>query len=598
MSSWDLRLLEELRGRIAYFYFALVVLLTVLLFALLRLQIVNGEKYLKLSVKNRVRVYRVRPVRGRILDRNGIPLAINKPSFNLYLLADDVPKKGWNDLKKELKRLLRISREQLEERIEDARKNPTVACLIKRDLSEREVARVAEREWMLPGIILSPEERRFYPNGTLASHVIGYMGEVSSKELQQGRFWGGDMIGKTGIERQYDDLLRGIGGWEQWEVDARLKKVRMVNRSKPIPGKDIRLTIDVRLQREAEKLLKGKVGAIVAMDPRNGEILAMASSPAYDPNLFTRSLNPREWRRLIRNPNHPLQNRAIQGLYSPGSIFKVVVGLAGLQEGVITPRTPEVCKGVYIFKNRRYRCWKRSGHGVVRLHRAIVESCDIYFYKLGEMLTVDNMGKYARLLGLGARTGIDLPHEYRGVVPSREWKKKRLGMVWFPGEDLIMGIGQGYLLVTPLQIAHLMATVGEMGKAVTPHLLLSPHKGFPEKQLPLKRRFLRVIIKALQGVVEEEHGTAHLAKVEGIHVAGKTGTVQVVHQKVPHTKIEEIPYKMRDHAWFAAFAPVEDPRIAVAAIVEHGGHGGSGAAPLVGRLISYYLKGEDPQQDE
>jgi penicillin-binding protein 2 len=598
MSSWDIRLLEELRGRIAYFYFALVVLLTILLFALLRLQIVNGEHYQRLSVKNRVRVYRVRPVRGRILDRNGVPLAINKPSFNLYLLADDVGKREWNALKEELRRLLKISPDQLEKRKGDARKSPTVACLIKRNLSEKEVARVAEREWMLPGIILSPEERRYYPHRTLAAHLIGYMGEVSAKELEQGRFWGGDMIGKTGIERQYDDILRGIGGWEQWEVDARMKKVRMVNQSKPIPGKDIRLTIDVRLQNKAEELLKGKVGAIVAMDPRNGEILAMASSPTYDPNLFTASLDPRKWRRLVRNPNHPLQNRAIQGLYSPGSIFKVVVGLAGLQEGVITPRTPEVCKGVYLFKNRKYRCWKRSGHGIVRLHRAIVESCDIYFYKLGEILTVDKMGRYARMLGLGSRTGIDLPHEYKGIVPSRKWKKKRLGMVWFPGEDLIMGIGQGYLLVTPIQIAHLMATVGEMGRSVTPHLLLSPPKRFPQKRLPLKRRYLKVIIKALRGVVEEEHGTAHLARVKGISVAGKTGTVQVVHQKIPHTKMKEIPYKMRDHAWFAAFAPVESPKIAVAAIVEHGGHGGSGAAPLVGKLISYYLKGEESQEDE
>jgi len=590
-------LLEELRGRIVYFYFTLVVLLAILLFTLMRLQIVRGDEYLKMSVKNRVRVYRVRPVRGRILDRNGVPLAINKPSFNLYLLADDVGRDQWKGLRDELQRLLRISPEKLEERISDAKKNPAVACLIKRDLSEREVAMVAEREWMLPGVILSPEEKRFYPNGSLAAHVLGYMGEVSSKELEQGRFWGGDMIGKTGIERQYDDILRGVGGWEQWEVDARRKKVRLVNQSKPIPGKDIRLTIDIRLQREAENLLRHKVGAIVAMDPSNGEILAMASSPAYDPNLFAKALSPRQWRRLVKNPNHPLQNRAIQGLYSPGSIFKVVVGLAGLQEGVITPRTTEICKGVYYFKNRKYRCWKRGGHGVVRLHKAIVESCDIYFYKLGERLTVDRMGRYARMLGLGSRTGIDLPHESRGFVPSRQWKKRRRGMVWFPGEDLIMGIGQGYLLVTPLQIAHLMATVGEMGRSVTPHLLLSPERDFPSKQLPLKRSFLQIMVRALRGVVEEEHGTAHLARVEGIPVAGKTGTVQVVHQKIPHTKMEEIPYKMRDHAWFAAFAPVGNPRIAVAAIVEHGGHGGSGAAPLVGKLISFYLKGEEPGGD-
>ena len=590
-------MLEELRGRIVYFYFTLVVLLAILLFTLMRLQIVRGDEYLKMSVKNRVRVYRVRPVRGRILDRNGVPLAINKPSFNLYLLADDVGRDQWKGLRDELQRLLRISPEKLEERISDAKKNPAVACLIKRDLSEREVAMVAEREWMLPGVILSPEEKRFYPNGSLAAHVLGYMGEVSSKELEQGRFWGGDMIGKTGIERQYDDILRGVGGWEQWEVDARRKKVRLVNQSKPIPGKDIRLTIDIRLQREAENLLRHKVGAIVAMDPSNGEILAMASSPAYDPNLFAKALSPRQWRRLVKNPNHPLQNRAIQGLYSPGSIFKVVVGLAGLQEGVITPRTTEICKGVYYFKNRKYRCWKRGGHGVVRLHKAIVESCDIYFYKLGERLTVDRMGRYARMLGLGSRTGIDLPHESRGFVPSRQWKKRRRGMVWFPGEDLIMGIGQGYLLVTPLQIAHLMATVGEMGRFVTPHLLLSPERDFPSKQLPLKRSFLQIMVRALRGVVEEEHGTAHLARVEGIPVAGKTGTVQVVHQKIPHTKMEEIPYKMRDHAWFAAFAPVGNPRIAVAAIVEHGGHGGSGAAPLVGKLISFYLKGEEPGGD-
>ncbi len=590
-------MLEELRGRIVYFYFTLVVLLAILLFTLMRLQIVRGDEYLKMSVKNRVRVYRVRPVRGRILDRNGVPLAINKPSFNLYLLADDVGRDQWKGLRDELQRLLRISPEKLEERISDAKKNPAVACLIKRDLSEREVAMVAEREWMLPGVILSPEEKRFYPNGSLAAHVLGYMGEVSSKELEQGRFWGGDMIGKTGIERQYDDILRGVGGWEQWEVDARRKKVRLVNQSKPIPGKDIRLTIDIRLQREAENLLRHKVGAIVAMDPSNGEILAMASSPAYDPNLFAKALSPRQWRRLVKNPNHPLQNRAIQGLYSPGSIFKVVVGLAGLQEGVITPRTTEICKGVYYFKNRKYRCWKRGGHGVVRLHKAIVESCDIYFYKLGERLTVDRMGRYARMLGLGSRTGIDLPHESRGFVPSRQWKKRRRGMVWFPGEDLIMGIGQGYLLVTPLQIAHLMATVGEMGRSVTPHLLLSPERDFPSKQLPLKRSFLQIMVRALRGVVEEEHGTAHLARVEGIPVAGKTGTVQVVHQKIPHTKMEEIPYKMRDHAWFAAFAPVGNPRIAVAAIVEHGGHGGSGAAPLVGKLISFYLKGEEPGGD-
>ena len=449
----------------------------------------------------------------------------------------------------------------------------------------------------LPGAIVEPEHLRHYPYGGLASHQFGYIGKVSPSQRKKEQSDIGMLTGQSGLEMIFDKLLRGVAGRRMIQVNASGRKVKDLGNEEPRPGTDIYLTIDLDAQKAAEEGLGDRAGSVVAMDPNTGEILALASHPTYDPNLFPRGISPKDWVRLMNDPSHPMYNRAIQSVYPPGSTFKIIVALAGLDSGVIKPEDTVFCPGYLMSGRHSFRCWKRGGHGTVSLHRAIVESCDVYFYTMGERIGWDRVAEYARKLGYGSLTGIRLPDEKPGLIPTTEWKKKRTGEAWYPGETYINSIGQGFVLVSPIQACQAISLVANGGRFNRPMLLKQTRnretgevKVFsPEhtSSVMLDPKALQEVRSALAGVVNEPGGTAHGAATPLATVAGKTGTAQVIAQKVAGRKLEG---KQQDHAWFVAYAPVENPKIAVAVMVEHGGHGGSAAAPIARKVIEEYLK--------
>jgi penicillin-binding protein 2 len=487
---------------------------------------------------------------------------------------------------------------------------PFVPIVIKPDLTREELARVETYKFENPGLSISSEPRRYYIYPTMAAHLIGYTGQVNERQLATGKLEGvrmGDRVGQYGAEQAWQKYLAGTRGGRQVEVDATGRVLQVLQEIPAKPGKNLILTIDARLQKIAEEALTAKAGAAVALDPNNGQVLAMASKPAFDQTRFVRGISAGEWADLIRDPLHPLENRALTGQYPPGSTYKIVTAIAGLAEGVITPESTFWCPGHYYFGGRPYGCWKKSGHGHTDVHKALVQSCDVFFYKTGQKLGVDRLAKYARALGLGRATGVGLWPEKPGLIPTAAWKKRRFGVPWQEGETLSISIGQGFDLATPLQMANLMATVANGGTLFQPQVVLGVEEAggkevalFQPKiksKLDVKPWILNLVRKALMGVVHEKRGTGSRAKVEGINVGGKTGTAQVVRlEKFKGVKdIEDIPYKYRDHAWFVAFAPVENPQIAVAVVAEHSGHGGSQAAPVAQKILEgfFSLKEQD-----
>ncbi len=583
------------RRRGIFWLFLLVFL--ILLGRLWQLQVLKGEQYRRLSEKNRLRLVKILPPRGRIYDRRGRLLVANRPSFDLLVIPADV--RDPQALAEELSGLIDMPEEKILERIRGAR-GPYEPVRVKKDLSFEELSRVEANLWDLPGVRIALVPVRTYPHGPLASHILGTVGEITLEELKRLRGKGyevGDFVGKGGVESQWEGLLRGRKGGRQVEVDALGREVRVVKEVRPIAGWDLYLTLDLGLQKEAEKLLEGKWGAIVALDPRNGEVLAMASSPSFDPRDFSRGLDPEKWQELLRDPGHPLTNRAIQGLYAPGSVFKVLVALAALAQGGLKPQQRLYCPGYFPLGRRTFRCWKEGGHGSVDLYRAIVESCDVYFYQVGLELGPQAMVEFARASGFGRPTGIKLPGEKAGYLPSPERGR------WYDGDTVVMAIGQGPLLVTPLQMARFVAAVANGGILYRPILVLEARDPLGREslhyspkelgRLPVGAGELGRVKRALEGVVEDEHGTGRAARIEGVRVAGKTGTAQVIRTEERIRDPEELPFRYRDHAWFVAYAPAESPTIAVSVLVEHGGTGGRAAAPLAKALIQYWL-GEGP----
>jgi penicillin-binding protein 2 len=454
----------------------------------------------------------------------------------------------------------------------------------------------------LPGAIIEPEHRRHYPYAGLASHQLGYIGKVSQAQRKQEQTDIGLLTGQGGLEKVYDKYLRGTAGRRMIQVNAAGRKVKDLGIEEPRPGMDIYLTIDLDVQKAAEEALGDRSGAVVAMDPNTGEILALASHPNYDPNLFPRGIAPKDWVRLTNDPTHPLYNRAIQSVYPPGSTFKIIVSLAGLESGVIKPNDRVTCRGSIRSGKHSFRCWKREGHGTISFHQGLVESCDVYFYTMGERIGWDRIAQYAKNLGFGSLTGILLPDEKQGLIPTTEWKQKKTKEPWYPGDTYINSIGQGFVLVSPIQACQMMGAIANGGYFYRPTLLKQTRnretgavKIFsPERKgrIVLDAKALEEVRKALAGVVSEPGGTGHAVQNPFATVAGKTGTAQVIAQKIPGKKLGE---KTQDHAWFVAYAPVENPKIAVAVLVEHGGHGGSAAAPVARRVIEEYMKNAGPK---
>jgi penicillin-binding protein 2 len=574
-----------------------------LVFRLWYLQVVNGWKYRAKSENNRIHLQDIPPLRGVIFDRNGRLLADNRAAYDLALIPEDIQDPP--ALLKRLNALVGIDIKEVGRELQKGLQHyPFKVIRIKRGISRDELALLETHRFNLPGIIIMVSPQRYYLFHDLAAHVLGYLGEISEKQLASGRYpnnKSGDLIGKAGVEKKWQATLNGIPGGEQVEVDADGRKLKVISQKPPVPGANVYLTIDKDLQATAEKELEDKVGAVVAMDPMDGEILAMASSPTFDPNMFVKGFDRETWKKMVSGEYHPLQNRAMAGQYPPGSVFKIVLALAGLQERVVTPEETLFCSGSYRLGKSLYHCWKRGGHGNVDLHRALVESCDVYFYQLGRKLGIDRIDEYARRLGFGSLTGIDLQNEKPGLIPSKEWKLKRWGVPWQEGETISTSIGQSFVLVTPIQMVSMISSVFNGGRLLRPQLtkrVSTPAGENIDLFHPVERwglgvdpAYLEMVKQALIGVVNEPHGTGKEARINGVLVAGKTGTAQVVSlEKADRSSNEEkLPGAMRDHAWFVAVAPADAPRIAVAVVIEHGGHGGSAAAPVAKRIISAYL---------
>ncbi len=577
---------------------AFIILFIVVLFGRLwYLQVVKGQYYQDQAESNRIRPVKIRPPRGIIYDRNGRPLVENVLTFDISLVPEDAP--DLDATIKKLSSIVKIDQNSILNALEDASSIRTKydPVKIKEEAPWDEVAVVESHQDDLPGAIIEPEHRRQYPYGGLASHQLGYIGKVSQAQRKQQADIG-LLIGQGGLEKIYDKFLRGSAGRRMIQVNAAGRKVKDLGIDEPKPGQDIYLTIDLEVQQAAEEALGSRAGSVVAMDPNTGEILAMVSHPNYDPNLFPRGIMPKDWVKLTNDPSHPLYNRAIQSVYPPGSTFKILVALAGLDSGIIKLDEKVTCKGFIKSGRQAFRCWKSHGHGPISFHDALVESCDVYFYTMAERIGFDRIAEYARKLGLGSLTGIQLPDEKPGLIPTEAWKQKRTGEHWYPGDTYINAIGQGYVLVSPIQAARMISAVANGGYLYQPVLLKQTKdretgevKNFAASQqkqaISLNEEVLEEVRQALVGVVNEPGGTGHGAQTPLATVAGKTGTAQVVAQKVAGRTLSE---STRDHAWFVAYAPVEKPKIAVAVLVEHGGHGGAAAAPVAKRVIEEYLK--------
>jgi penicillin-binding protein 2 len=597
-SGFDPVSIETLNKRLFFVTIFVFAAFSALVLRLWFLQAVNGENYRAQSENNRIRVQEIPPFRGLILDRNGEPLVNNVPSFNLYITPDEAKNK--EQLIRNLKTLINFESSDVLKKLSNIKKSQAFQpVLVKKNLSREELATIETHQPNLVGAQVEVRYQRSYLYGNLGSHIIGYMGEISEKELASDEYpeaSSGDYIGKFGVEERWQKELNGEKGGENVEVDATGRKGPPLSKELPVSGKNLTLTIDKKLQATAETMLADKTGAIVAMDPANGEILAMASSPSFDPNSFITGIDKTEWKALITGKNSPLTNKAISGQYSPGSVFKIVMALAGLEEGAISQEDAVSCPGAYEFGGRAFHCWQKKGHGGVNLHRALKESCDVYFYKLGNKLGIERIAKYAKMCGLGKKTDIELDSEKGGLIPNNEWKKKRFGVPWQPGETISASIGQSFVLVTPLQAAGLISTIFNGGKVYQPRVvkeikdgknIVYESKPTLVRELNVKRENLEIVKRGLVAVVNEAGGTAYnSARLKEVTVAGKTGTAQVV---ALDKKSSGDSNEYKDHAWFVAVAPAENPKIAIAVVIEHGGHGGSAAAPFARDLIKEYL---------
>jgi len=569
------------RNQILFVVAALV--FAILLLRLAQLQMVEGNKYHRLAVENAAKTIPAPAPRGVIFDRNGSVMVENQPVFAVEVL----PQLLSGDPAKREKVLAKLS-SLLGERIEF--KLSAHQPIIVRDKIDLPTAiRIEEARQQLDGVIVTSRPIRFYPYDHAAAHLLGYVGEIEARELenlQERGYHRGDLVGKDGIEKIYDHLIRGVDGGKQVEVNVKGEPVRLLASLDPVPGANVKLTIDLPFQQAAEKALASYIGAVVVLDPNSGEILAMASHPDYDPNLFVGPLNISKWESLAQG-RHPFINRAL-AIYPSGSIFKVVTLTAALEEGLTRPTESFYCPGYYKINNRIAKCWKESGHGHITAEEGLVQSCDVVFYELGRRLGADRLARYARLFGLGEKTAVDLPQEKRGLVPTEEWKRKYLGEAWYDGDSINYGIGQGFLQATPLQMAAVYAAVAT-GKRVRPFVVSEITKRDGEVlyqpaaadlgPLPFKKENLDVVRRALMAVVSRATGRA--AQVEGLAVAGKTGTAQT----------PGLP-----HAWFLCYAPAADPKIVIAAFVEHGEHGDRSAAYVAHSILAWYKLRQTTQE--
>ncbi len=581
-------------------------LFVMLLGRLYWLQVIRHDHFQALSENNRLRIRTIRAPRGQILDRKGRPIAETQASYDLICSPIDV-----RDLDGEIRLLGEIAEfdpDEVQEKIREARKtNPYSSITVARDLRFEQVSVIEFNRETLTGFSILVEAKRSYPYGPGFSHVLGYVGEASRDELDASddeSLEMGDVVGKYGLERSMDAVLRGVNGGRHVEVDAAGRDKRLVEEVLPRTGGTVNTTLDADIQKTAEEAIGNRAGAVIAMVPKTGDILAFVSSPGFDPNVFSRGIRKSEWMALAQDVRKPMQNKGLQGTYAPGSTVKPLVAMAALEEGMQDPKATVGCPGYLQIGNRRFRCWREKGHGTVDMYKGIVQSCDVYFYTMGLRLGPDVIAKLEKGAGLGTITGIDLPGERSGLVPDTEWKRKASKERWYDSERAILGIGQGAVHVTPLEMLAGYATLATGGEVMRPRIVRgivrmdgsatqTPVQSL--RKLPWKPENVAFIRRALAGVVND-YGTGGGAKLPGIEVGGKTGTAQVAAVKGKMIKSEDLPYELRDHAWFVGFAPVADPEICVVAMLEHGGHGGSASAPIVKAVMQEYFRAKQLAQ--
>jgi penicillin-binding protein 2 len=587
-----MRIYEDLRvvqGRLGVLQSMVVGLVALLLIHFWNLQVVRGRYFRALAENNRTRAVSLAAPRGALLDRHGRVLVENRPSFNVVLTPEHS-----EDLDVAIARLsgaLGVGEAALRERVA-RRASPFHPVVVKTDASLEDVAALAARRLELPEVAVDVVPLRSYPLASAAAHALGRVGEITAGQIETQEFDGleaGALVGQAGLESQYNRSLMGRDGYRRVVVNSRGVEVAEAERQPPLDGPSLTLTLDSALQTAAEQAFAGRSGSAVALEPETGEILAMTSVPAYDPNRFTTGVDAALWGRLSTDSATPLMNRVIQGQYAPGSVFKIVMAAAGLEEGVINPSTTLYCPGHLSVYNTVFRCNRPAGHGLVNVQQALTQSCNVFFYQLGIRLEISRIAAWAKKLGLGAPTGVDLPHELGGLVPSPEWKQRTQRVQWYGGDTVSVAIGQGQVSVTPLQLCRLAALIANGGRLVRPHLVRSvggvPIPIEPAPDLGLKPETLAVIRAGMKAVVAE--GTGWRARLEGVSVSGKTGSAQVVAK----ARLEKNPTlnAIVPHGWFVAFAPSEAPRIALAVLVEHGGSGGEAAAPLAREILTHFF---------
>ena len=584
--------------------FLVIILLTAgLIIRLVYLQIVGHEHYSSLAKDNSIKIVPLIPTRGIIYDRHGRILAENQPSYSLELIPEKIT--DLNDTLSRLQKLLDIPEEKIDlyQKLRKRQKRFTSTPLLL-NMTNEELSKFAVARPFFPGVDIQTRLVRHYPYGDLTAHVIGYVSRINETELKElpiAEYRGSTHIGKLGIESSYETQLHGKTGYAEIETNVQARLLNTLNEVNPDPGANLYLTLDIDLQKTAYDALGSFNGAVVAIDVKTGGVLVFVSRPGFDPNPFVVGIANDAYQALQSSENQPLYNRALRGLYPPGSTVKPFIALAGLEYEAISPQQNLSCHGYYQLPgvSHQYRDWKKGGHGSVNMNKAITESCDVYFYRLAATLGIDHMHSFLQKFGFGEKSGIDLVGEKAGLLPSREWKRDQKNQAWYPGETLITGIGQGYHQVTPLQLARATATLANSGKIVTPFLVdkivttqtTSPGPETQQKNIPLKSNNINTIVAAMVNVVHSAHGTAKGINNDiSYQIAGKTGTAQVmgIKQNARYNE-NNIDFKFRDHALFIAFAPADDPKIAVAVVVENGGHGGSVAAPIAGQVIKQYL---------
>ena len=599
--------LRPLRSRLGWWRGLVILLFAGLILRYWQLQVVRSTAYDELARANHVRLVPETAPRGLILDRDGRIVAENRPSFNLTLEGEQL------GTLLSIGDLADLSEEEadVDDYLEQARLGP---ALIKEELLLEEVARIESRQLELPGAHIQFVPRRFYPNGAGASHVVGYVGRITEEQLDQQDFEGAernDYVGQAGIERVYNQFIMGRNGVQRFVVNSHGRRERILEQVPPIWGESLQISIDMDLQQVAEEAFGDDAGTVVALDPRNGQVLVLGSFPAYDPNSFSGRFDRNQWLSLVNDEKHPLSNRAIQGRYAPGSTFKIVVAAAALEQELVTPDTEMHCSGAVRLYGNVFHCARASGHGSVNLIQALAQSCNSYFFQLGAKLQIESLARYGKMFGLGAPTGIDLPHEVSGLVPDPAWKKRARNAPWYAGETVSVAVGQGSVLVTALQMAQLAATVGSSGDIHRPKLFLRrlPSGGVPEsfpagaiapptRQVGLRAETWRALqegmFQAVNGV-----GTAGRARVKGFLVAGKTGTAQVASRtRIAESTDAKRPEHLRNHAWFIGYGPRVNPEIAIAVLVEHGGGGGAVAAPLARKILQAYFDGRQEKKED